>query len=46
MGLRSSKIGSSVEEIATAAEQFLGKTKEELENEAREVLEGHLGVRS
>ena len=36
------KIGSSVEEIATAAEQFLGKTKEELENEAREVLEGHL----
>ena len=36
------KIGSSVEEIATAAEQFLGKTTEELENEAREVLEGHL----
>lgn len=36
------KIGSSVEEIATAAEQFLGKTREELENEAREVLEGHL----
>ena len=33
------KIGSSVEEIATAAEQFLGKTTEELENEA---LEGHL----
>lgn len=36
------KIGSSVEEIATEAEQFLGKTREELENEAREVLEGHL----
>lgn len=36
------KIGSSVEEIATAAEQFLGKTREDLENEAREVLEGHL----
>lgn len=36
------KIGSSVEEIATAAEQFLGKTTDELENEAREVLEGHL----
>ena len=36
------KIGSSVEEIATAAEQFLGKTREELENGAREVLEGHL----
>ena len=36
------KIGSSVEEIATAAEQFLGKTREELENEAREVIEGHL----
>ncbi len=36
------KIGSSVEEIATAAEQFLSKTRAELENEAREVLEGHL----
>ncbi|MBP1041564.1 flotillin family protein [Vagococcus sp. BWB3-3] len=36
------KIGSSVEEIATAAEQFLSKTRDELENEAREVLEGHL----
>lgn len=36
------KIGSSVEEIATAAEQFLSKSREELENEAREVLEGHL----
>lgn len=36
------KIGSSVEEIATAAEQFLSKTRADLENEAREVLEGHL----
>jgi flotillin len=36
------KIGGSIEEIATAAEQFLGKPKEDRENEAREVLEGHL----
>lgn len=36
------KIGSSISEIATASEQFLGKTKTELENEAKEVLEGHL----
>ena len=36
------KIGSSISEIATAAEQFLGKSKEEREGEAREVLEGHL----
>ncbi|MFC0187547.1 SPFH domain-containing protein [Fictibacillus aquaticus] len=36
------KVGSSIGEIATAAEQFLGKTKEDRENEAREVLEGHL----
>ena len=36
------KIGGSINQIATAAEQFLGKTKEERENEAREVLEGHL----
>lgn len=36
------KIGSSISEIATAAEQFLGKVKEERENEAKEVLEGHL----
>ncbi|QPQ31733.1 flotillin family protein [Lysinibacillus sp. JNUCC 51] len=36
------KIGGSISEIATAAEQFLGKQKEERENEAREVLEGHL----
>ncbi|MCD7034935.1 flotillin family protein [Metabacillus sp. GX 13764] len=36
------KIGGSVEEIATAAEQFLGKAKQDREAEAREVLEGHL----
>ncbi len=36
------KIGSSISEIATAAEQFLGKEKHEREAEAREVLEGHL----
>lgn len=36
------KIGSSIGEIATAAEQFLGKATSDRENEAREVLEGHL----
>lgn len=36
------KIGGSISEIATAAEQFLGKKKEDRENEAKEVLEGHL----
>lgn len=36
------KIGGSIGEIATAAEQFLGKTKADRENEAKEVLEGHL----
>jgi len=36
------KIGGSINEIATAAEQFLGKTREDRENEAKEVLEGHL----
>jgi flotillin len=36
------KVGSSISEIATAAEQFLGKTRQDMENEAREVLEGHL----
>ena len=36
------KIGSSVEDVATAAEQFLGKPDEALRAEAREVLEGHL----
>lgn len=36
------KIGSSVEDVATAAEQFLGKPTAELRIEAQEVLEGHL----
>ena len=36
------KVGSSVEDVATAAEQFLGKPDDELRGEAREVLEGHL----
>lgn len=36
------KIGGSVEDIATAAEQFLGKPTEALKSEAQEVLEGHL----
>ncbi|WP_047982215.1 flotillin family protein [Ornithinibacillus contaminans] len=36
------KIGGTTNEIATAAEQFLGKSKEDRENEAKEVLEGHL----
>lgn len=36
------KIGSTSEDIATAAEQYLGKSTEQLESEAREVLEGHL----
>jgi flotillin len=36
------KIGGSIGEIATAAEQYLGKAKQDRENEAREVLEGHL----
>ncbi|MED5046413.1 flotillin family protein [Bacillus siamensis] len=36
------KIGGSIGEIATAAEQFLGKSKGDREQEAREVLEGHL----
>ncbi|WP_455675414.1 SPFH domain-containing protein [Pradoshia sp.] len=36
------KIGNTISEIATAAEQFLGKTKDDRELEAREVLEGHL----
>ncbi|MEK4965420.1 flotillin family protein [Weizmannia sp. FSL K6-3076] len=41
-GIAIIKIGGSIGEIATAAEQFLGKSKEDRENEAREVLEGHL----
>lgn len=36
------KIGSPVEDVATAAEQFLGKPTEALRGEAQEVLEGHL----
>ena len=36
------KVGSSVEDVATATEQFLGKPDEALRAEAREVLEGHL----
>lgn len=36
------KIGGSVEDIATAAEQFLGKPTDALKSEAQEVLEGHL----
>ncbi|MDQ0219595.1 flotillin family protein [Peribacillus cavernae] len=36
------KIGNTISEIATAAEQFLGKAKQDREQEAREVLEGHL----
>lgn len=36
------KIGGTVEDVATAAEQFLGKPTQELRIEAQEVLEGHL----
>lgn len=36
------KVGGTVEDIATAAEQFLGKPTESLKSEAQEVLEGHL----
>lgn len=36
------KIGSVVEDVATAAEQFMGKPVEALKSEAQEVLEGHL----
>ncbi len=36
------KVGGSVEDVATAAEQFLGKPTEALRMEAQEVLEGHL----
>ncbi|MFM1653709.1 SPFH domain-containing protein [Brevibacillus sp. B_LB10_24] len=36
------KVGGSIEEIATAAEQFMGKTDEALKAEAQEVLEGYL----
>lgn len=36
------KIGSSLDDVATAAEQFMGKSTDLLCDEAREVLEGHL----
>ncbi|CAM3952839.1 flotillin family protein [Paenibacillus alkaliterrae] len=36
------KIGGAMEDVATAAEQFLGKPTEALKGEAQEVLEGHL----
>lgn len=36
------KIGGAIEDVATAAEQFLGKPTEALKGEAQEVLEGHL----
>lgn len=36
------KVGNSTESIKTAAEQYLGKSTKELEDEAQEVLEGHL----
>ncbi|MFB5762202.1 flotillin family protein [Paenibacillus medicaginis] len=36
------KVGSSIEDVATAAEQFIGKPLESLKGEAQEVLEGHL----
>ncbi|MBN2983456.1 MULTISPECIES: flotillin family protein [Cohnella] len=36
------KIGGSVEDVATAAEQFMGKPTDALKGEAQEVLEGHL----
>ena len=36
------KVGGSVEDVATAAEQFMGKPVESLKGEAQEVLEGHL----
>ncbi|WP_314587270.1 flotillin family protein [Paenibacillus terrigena] len=36
------KVGGSVEDVATAAEQFIGKPIEALKGEAQEVLEGHL----
>ncbi|WP_134701372.1 flotillin family protein [Ammoniphilus sp. YIM 78166] len=36
------KIGGSIEDISTAAEQYMGKPTEDLKSEAQEVLEGHL----
>ncbi|UOQ46476.1 flotillin family protein [Halobacillus salinarum] len=36
------KVGSSTDDVATAAEQFMGKPIDDLKSEAQEVLEGHL----
>lgn len=36
------KVGSTIEEVSTAAEQYLGKSKEDMQSEAKDVLEGHL----
>ncbi|OZB90654.1 flotillin [Paenibacillus sp. XY044] len=36
------KVGGTIEDVATAAEQFIGKPIEALKGEAQEVLEGHL----
>jgi len=36
------KIGSTISAISTAAEQYLGKSPDDLRLETREVLEGHL----
>ncbi|PTM53319.1 flotillin family protein [Desmospora activa] len=36
------KIGGSLEDVATAGEQFMGKAVDVLKDEAEEVLEGHL----
>jgi flotillin len=36
------KIGGSIEDVSTAAEQFMGKPTDELKSQAQEVLEGHL----
>lgn len=36
------KIGGSIEDVVTAAEQFMGKPVDALRKEAQEVLEGHL----
>ncbi|QKS72408.1 flotillin family protein [Paenalkalicoccus suaedae] len=36
------KVGSTMEEVATAAEQYLGKNTAEFEEEVQDVLRGHL----
>ncbi|MBB6452785.1 flotillin [Salirhabdus euzebyi] len=36
------KVGSTTDDVATAAEQFMGKPIDDLKSEAQEVLEGHL----